>query len=138
MTAIFPREAEHWAEGDLAYCVSSHVPPECTARLEKGRIYRVAMARKPSNIAHHAIRLEGFGWDSPLDFIWSNRFVRIGAPGGRLRAIMDAIEYSPMHYWPNCAQFRSGNRHWRKRAQAMSAGTAKTEGLGASARQRGG
>lgn len=115
MTHVYPREAENWQIGDLAYCVSARAPSMCKVRLEVGRVYRVSAVAKSPNIWHHALRLEGFDWPEPHDFFWSNRFIKLGRVGARLGAISAALEYSPSHYWPKCQRIGSGNRHWKRR-----------------------
>jgi hypothetical protein len=112
---VFPREPKTWAEGDLAYCVRGCLTGECRPPLERGRVYRVTEAVKPSNVAHHGLRVEGVDVPDGLGGFWSNRFVKLGPVGGRCAQIAAAIEYSPMHYWPGCDFPRHGNRHCRKR-----------------------
>lgn len=86
---IYPVESR-WAAGDVAYCINAKRAP----MLERGRIYKVADARKPSNIAHYGIRLEGVEATDPMGGFWSNRFIKLGPVGGRLSAISDAIRYT--------------------------------------------
>lgn len=96
MNAIYPIEAEQWIAGDLAFCLRNRV--DATPRLERGRVYRVSHAVKPSNIGHHGLQLEGVTALNELRGFWSNNFIKLPATN-RLRAIDEAAEYTMEHYW---------------------------------------
>ncbi len=101
MGHIFPREpVDGWNVGDMAYCVRSM--RGLRRVIEKGRIYQVAASKKPSNVGHHGLKLVGIDV-APLWGFWSNRFIKIGRVGGRLRRIAAATEYTMAHYWPALA-----------------------------------
>ena len=96
MTLIFPHEPPEWCAGDLAYCTRKRTDAE--PQLERGRVYRVSRAVKPSNIAHHGLQIEGVTAHNDLNGFWSNSFIKLPRVG-RLKAIDSATEYTMEHYW---------------------------------------
>ena len=107
MAQVYPIEAESWRAGDMAYCVSSRL--DAKPRLERGRVYRVSRAVKPSNIVHHGLQLEGVIAQNDLNGFWSNCFIRLPDSGSRLEAIDRATEYTCEHYWKPRQIATSGN-----------------------------
>jgi hypothetical protein len=107
MAQVYPIEAESWQAGDMAYCVRSRL--DALPRLERGRVYRVSRAVKPSNIVHHGLQLEGVVAQNELKGFWSNCFIKLPKSGSRLEAIDRATEYTCEHYWRPRQIATSGN-----------------------------
>ncbi len=112
----------HWIAGDRAYCVRG-LKLGGKFIVETGRVYSVSQAKQVRGMMPDALRLAGVDTGEAEGF-WSSRFVCLRGKGLAARQIAARTRHGWSEAYSECRDARSD-------AQAMSAGTAKTEGLGA-------